>query len=149
MEGKYLARFLDRISPEPNSGCWLWSGAVDSYEYGQLWTGQRLELVHRLAYAHYVGPIPPGHVVCHKCDNRACVNPEHLFTGSQVENIRDCVRKRRHIHGVKHPRAKLTENSVRDILASSETHAALARLYKVQPATIFQIRSGKSWRHVA
>lgn len=83
------------ISPEPNSGCWLWMGAVSSHGYGQIrvlesgeWKTKR---VHKVNYERYKGPVPDGKVLRHHCDVLICVNPDHMTPGTQKENIRDSI----------------------------------------------------------
>lgn len=81
--------------PEPNTGCQLWTRAYDSYGYGSLGFRGRSLRAHRLSYETYVGPIPNGLLVCHSCDTPACINPKHLFLGTDKENTRDSLRKGR------------------------------------------------------
>ena len=93
--------FEDKFIPEPNSGCWLWIAAYNTNGYGYFRTGsmvnrtRRNEQAHRVSYKLYKGDIPQGLHVCHKCDNKSCVNPEHLFLGTVKDNMQDCVRKNR------------------------------------------------------
>ena len=93
-------RFFDYISPEPNTGCWIWTRSVDSGGYGRISLGRFLSgyrcPAHRVSWMLHNGPIQDGLVVCHKCDNRYCVNPLHLFVGSHIDNFNDMVRKARH-----------------------------------------------------
>jgi hypothetical protein len=97
-------RFTDYVSPEPNSGCWLWDGSCDRKGYGQLRVTKSV-----LKYATHVSlelagrSVPDGMHVCHHCDNPACVNPAHLFIGTQKDNTADMIRKGR---GSKPPLAK-------------------------------------------
>lgn len=88
--------FMARATPEPNSGCWLWLGAVTLKGYGHLKIRPRDWAAHRLAFTVFVRSLNEGEFVLHKCDTPACVNPDHLFTGSQADNLADMGRKGRH-----------------------------------------------------
>jgi hypothetical protein len=156
------------------TGCWLWLGTQVNGGYGlirgEAYTGtKRMFLAHRVSWELSNGPIPDGLCVLHSCDNRLCVNPSHLFLGTQADNIADMVRKGRqgHTGGAKgllngthtHPhrrargerqgRAKLTADEVMEIRASSGvTQTVLAQKYGVTLSNISSIRRRKSWRHL-
>jgi hypothetical protein len=80
------------LIPEPNSGCWLFDGATTGGGYGR---HSKRKYAHRIAYEKWVGPIPDGMLVCHKCDVKLCCNPDHLFLGTDEDNIMDCIKKGR------------------------------------------------------
>lgn len=81
-------RFLERISPEPNSGCWLWDGAQGPRGYGVLYVNGRNRGAHVVAYELFVGPVPAGKELDHKCRNPSCANPAHLEPVTHQENVR-------------------------------------------------------------
>jgi hypothetical protein len=145
-------RFLAKVCPEPNGGCWLWRGMVVPTGYGMVRFERKMYPAHRLAWKFFRGEIAPGLVVCHKCDVRACVNPDHLFLGTMKDNIQDMKEKGRSPHGDQHSRSKLTEKNVRRIKTMlAEGHmrvSEIARAFGVTHATIDCINRGTSWRHV-
>jgi DNA invertase Pin-like site-specific DNA recombinase len=97
-----------------------------------------------------IGPVPPGMHVCHRCDTPACVRPDHLFLGTQQDNIRDAAQKGRMHTGEQSPNAKLTAGQVREIRssASGTTYRALAKTFGVHPNTISLIVRRKQWKHL-
>jgi hypothetical protein len=148
----YSERFEDCISPEPNSGCWLWNGAGVPNKWGYCRIksdGKKLQMVHRVAYEFHRGPIPAGLFVCHRCDVPICVNPDHLFLGTNADNVADKVRKERQVRGVKSSKAKLSPEQVLEIRASIAGARALGRQYGITHTTVGQIRQHKSWKHLS
>ena len=109
------------------------------------WTEKR---AHRLAYENAHGPIPSGMVVCHTCDNRACVNPDHLFLGTHADNVADKVSKKRQARGQKHGNAKLTEQQVLDIRKDPRSLRKIAKDYNMDYTTISAIKKRITWKHI-
>lgn len=141
------AKFMAQVAKR-DSGCWEWTGLIMDNGYGRVGVAGRLWSAHRYAYEQLVGPIPAGLCVCHRCDNRACVNPEHLFIGTHADNMADMVRKGRQTLGSVNRGAKLTEEQVRDIrdrLHAGETRRCLAREFGVSSTAVDSIVSGKTW----
>jgi hypothetical protein len=140
---------MERVEFDPNGGCWLWSGSLDVGGYGLIGgNGVHNIKVHRLSYSVNVGPIPDGLFVLHKCDVRACCNPDHLFVGTKQDNALDAVRKGRWVDnaGEKHGLAKLADADVlaiRQALEAGERQASIAQRFRIHQTTICNIKTGK------
>lgn len=136
-------QLFDRTIPEPNSGCWLWVGAVDKHGYGVVKTRPQV-YAHRLSYQVHCGEIPAGQHVLHSCDQPCCANPAHLRVGSARDNAQDRAKR-----GRGRKQGRLSEEQVREILADARPSTAVAKDYGVHPSHIRGIRCGVSWKKVA
>lgn len=155
-----LERFEDKYIPEPNSGCWLWIGAVNKKtDYGQFAMKRmpedtRMESTpaHRASWMIFRGPIPSGLEVCHSCDIPSCVNPGHLWLGTHAQNMADCAHKKRIVcnplRGSQAANAKLTDEQVREIKTKQLSRCAYATKFNVAPTYINNIQSGRVWSHI-
>lgn len=138
--------------------CWLWTGPRMPSGYGEIGLGGRgggVTRTHRLAYELTFGPIPEGLHVCHHCDVRHCVRPDHLFLGTRQDNMDDMVRKHRSkspaLKGVANGRSKLTEADVLAIRArkdSGDTAQQIAADYGITMVTVYTITNRQGWKHI-
>ena len=137
--------------PEPGTGCWLWRGVTDRGGYGVTSVGHKNLKAHRVMWELEHGPIPSGLVVCHRCDVRACVNPDHMFLGTHRDNNHDMMRKGRMrvARGESNGCAKLTEDDVRAIRTATGRHADIGSRFGVRQTTISAILRGTAWAHVS
>jgi hypothetical protein len=152
-----LYRFMSKVAvPIGPKECWMWA-ASKIKGYGQLSTRREVcvakanWMAHRLSYVLFVGAIPRGLCVLHKCDVMACVNPRHLFLGTQRENVADCVAKSRQARGESAGKHVLTPNEVRQIRAEYATGkriVVLGRKFGVTSRTIAKIVRKASWKHL-
>lgn len=131
----YGGPFWERVAK--GLGCWTWQGAKTSAGYGHY----RGVYAHRVAYAEANGPIPDGLFVLHHCDNPPCVRPDHLFLGSNRDNILDMLAKDRHVRSL----AVADVVDIKRSLARGESRISLARRYGVDRHTIGFIATGRTW----
>jgi hypothetical protein len=139
-----------------NNGCWEWCSKRDRAGYGQLTRERKNLMAHKLSYQIFVGPIKKGLYVCHKCDNPPCIRPDHLFLGTQKQNMKDCIEKGRFkIGGNKYSAAanqRLTEKQVKEIRrkypSGNYTQLELAKFYGVTQTCISDILVFKTWKHL-
>lgn len=148
-----LSRLMARVTITDT--CWLWNGPVDKNGYGRMRVGGRkIKGVHRVSLEAHTGQVADGLLVCHHCDTPACVNPQHLYVGTALQNNRDKMQRGRGVfyHGEESGTSKLTEENVREIVRLYSTgewrQADLASKYAVSNATIQLILSGKNWKHL-
>jgi len=150
-----LQRFSEKYKVNTKTGCWEWTAAISTQGYGRLGVDGKARAAHRVSWEIHHGEIPEwegyhGACVCHKCDNRLCVNPEHLFLGSHQENISDRNQKGRdgQFEGDLNPRAKLTEVQAMVIKYSNIPARKLMNKYGISKAQVSAIRTGRSWSYL-
>lgn len=141
------ANFDDYFSKQ--EGCWEWRGPMRWNGYGQFSLGGKCVLAHRFSYERQYGPIPLGLFVCHRCDNPSCVNPDHLFAGTQRENMQDMAAKGRHggpdLRGEAHPMARITREVAQAIRVDLRPAKDVSAQYGVSKSLVWAIRSGRLW----
>jgi len=132
--------------------CWPWLRSLAAKGYGQIKrTGERKQFfAHRVAFELATGIEPGKKQVCHSCDNMKCVNPKHLFIGTQKDNLQDMKRKNRHLFGEKNNQHVLSEKEVLQILTLKgvASQRDLAVRYGVCQSTIAKIHLGQRWQHL-
>lgn len=131
--------------------CWTWQGYINQAGYGQVRFQGHVYLAHRLSYEANVGPIPDDLFVCHECDNKPCVNPNHLFLGTAADNTHDMMAKDRHAVGERSGMAKLTEEQVRlirQLKLDGISYRNLAQQFGVTIHNIKAVVCRKTWKHV-
>ncbi len=148
----------DRCIPEPNTGCWIWLLSLGSHGYGNAtapWAKNkhRVEVAHRVSYTAFKGPIPTGMLIQHSCDNKWCVNPDHLSVGTALTNCLDKIRKGRgNYENRRNPPCcsrKFTAGEVASLRASTDSNVELAHRLGVARGLVAKIRAGHGYGEAA
>lgn len=146
---KIIIRFWSKVQKTNN--CWIWLTGKRK-GYGVFCANYKTLFAHRFSWELYFGAIPKDLHVLHKCDNRACVNPDHLFLGTQKDNINDMVEKNRQAKGENHGESKLTEKQVlkiRELYSRDDiSQRKLAKKFKITQTMIGYIVNKQSWKHL-
>lgn len=157
-----VKRIMEKVEIIPLAGCWIFTGAVNDAGYGMVGLGGRkdgVDRAHRVNYRHFVGAIPCGFVVCHRCDVRSCCNPHHLFVGTHGDNHADMMAKKRdskpprnlHDRGEYRYNSRLTDEKVIEIRAAFDSGVSVYRLAKVHEysyGAMYRVCNRKMWKHL-
>lgn len=153
---KDVKRFGTKYAVNEETDCWEWQAGIGTQGYGRFKIQQpepRTVYAHRVSFVMHAGAIPEGSLVLHKCDNRRCVNPAHLFLGSQLDNMQDMAKKGRDINrvGSKNPNAKLSDTDVFDIYdfyEKTKSTLKVAAEWNITKNMAWLIVRGKQWKHL-
>lgn len=144
-----LDRFWSHVTKTDK--CWTWDTEGKS-EYGSFWDGKKDHIASRYSWIIHFGQIPDGLFVCHECDNPPCVRPDHLFLGTNLENMADAASKGRMARGAKQWLSKLTDESVMSIrekyATGLRTQKSLSKEFGVCQSVINYVINGRTWKHV-
>lgn len=164
MNQQTIERFWAKVNKTDT--CWIWTGSKRNKGYGAfVWRDETSRVIqgrsHRFVYELLVGAIPKGMMVLHQCDNPACVNPKHLFLGTNQDNVTDMCRKGRHVsggtytvgnykNGENHYNAKLTKDKIREIRAAKEllSYSKLSSQYSISIGHLHRIVTHKAWNNI-
>lgn len=148
LPARTFSRFWKKV--RKSDECWEWTGELSPYGYGFMWVAYKRIGAHRISWLLHCGEIRDNLCVCHHCDNRICVRPDHLFLGTRSENSLDRFRKGRSASHEMHGRARLSEQDVamlrQDYSTGTITQAELSKRYDVSKSLIWAIVRNKIWR---
>lgn len=146
--------FKKMVKVDEETGCWNWAGSISNSGYGYLSYDGDHTFAHRLAICLFTKKSIKNVFVCHRCDNRKCTNPKHLFIGNAKTNKLDSVQKKRHVFGIRQFTAKLSEKNIlrirSDYIPNDPKYNMymLAKKYGVAPCTIYKVVKRISWKHI-
>jgi hypothetical protein len=149
---KDIKRFWKKVNK--TDSCWNWSNCIIGHGYGGFKINRKIIRAHRFSWLLYFGEIPIRMLVCHKCDNPKCVNPEHLFLGTNKDNTNDMIQKGRgnKAKGEKQGFSKLTEEQVinirKEYIEGNISYSKLSKKYNVVFGTIAAVLTNKTWKHI-
>lgn len=150
-----IARFWSKVEIGNPDECWEWKAGNNGRGYGKFYVGgdgNPQRYAHRISWSLANGDIPEGLILCHKCDNPKCINPDHLFLGTQAENMQDASKKGRckpsMAHGNSSGHNKIDEKDIPDVkkmIAEGVSLKTIADIYGVSKQSIFHIKTGRNW----
>ncbi len=149
MSKKQLERYWSKVDIRGTDECWEWTAGKTGRGYGQFGIKSKTYYAHRVSWFLTNGKIPKDLFVCHHCDNPGCINPDHLFLGTPLDNMQDAAKKGRTARGSNHSISSLTEEEVheiREIIAEGDwSQRDIADAFGVHQPQISRIKHGKSW----
>jgi hypothetical protein len=151
---KIKLRFLMKTKFNLKTDCWEWKASTHKSGYGHFWMNNKLHRAHRASYIIYKGNIPKNLLILHKCDVKKCVNPEHLFLGTNKDNTNDMFKKgrQRFLKGTEYNGHKLNAKKVRNIRTlyknGEYTQRELAKIYNVSQRLILNVIKNRAWKHI-
>jgi hypothetical protein len=143
-----IDRFNNRYIPTTESGCWIWDHDCDGKGYGRISYRNSRYSAHRMSWMIHHGAIEPGLNVLHKCDVTFCVNPDHLFLGTQKDNMGDCARKKRHQFGERSGASVLTDEMAQGIHSAHGKYKDIAARFGISKYAVKDIKKRNRWRHL-
>jgi hypothetical protein len=148
---KTIERFMEKVLI-PDKGCWIWNAFKNKEGYGLFRYGNKIALAHRISYEIFDRKPASSELVCHHCDNPSCVNPKHLFLGTDRTNSDDKIRKKRHLFGSKFPQSKIDESTAikirKEYFVKNMTTRELSKKYGIAHSGISNVITYKNWRHI-
>lgn len=148
---KMRIKLLKSIEIDEN-GCWNWKKSKHRQGYGNFPYKRKILLAHRASWILFKGDLNENVLVCHKCDNCSCVNPDHLFLGNQQDNMKDMFNKKRKNHkGESHPGCKLNKDKILEIkklLQEGLSQSKIAKKFSIKQTTVSSIKLGKIWKEI-
>ncbi len=144
-----ISRFLSKFTKSDE--CWEWQAGIDQDGYGKFWDGKNRISSHRYSWIFHFGNIPENLFVLHSCDNRKCVRPDHLFLGTNIQNMEDKIKKKRHSFGESNGQSKLKSNQIIEILSNHKngiSSKTMSNQFTVHKTSINNIIAGRTWKHI-
>ena len=150
MKPRDIDRFWSKVDKTAANGCWEWTAAKHKDGYGIFWVDNTVFLSHRISAKYFANLNIDNLCICHSCDNPSCVNPQHLFAGTQADNVKDMDNKgRRHNRkGINNGRAKLSENDIKDIQTKQLSYKEYMKKYNISNKTVYNIWNNITWTHI-